>query len=68
MQETNHYATYAGAQWTGGSAFSGDVGRDAPARSASSPSGRTSVDRFLVKCNFLVWFVNLAIILPRSLA
>jgi hypothetical protein len=27
----------------------------------------TRIDRFLLKCNFLIWFVNLAILLPRAL-
>jgi hypothetical protein len=40
---------------------------DAPMRSTATSHSRTRIDKVLVKCNCLVWFVNLAILLPHAL-
>ena len=40
---------------------------EAPVYAASFPERRSSMDKFLLRCNFVIWFVNLGILLPRAL-
>lgn len=68
MHEQTHHRLYAGTpNWTPNSALPGGVVWEPPAYPTTRRVGRSQLDKLLLKCNFLVWFVNLAIILPRAL-
>jgi hypothetical protein len=54
-------------QHAGAAVLPGTVVWDAPVYAASTPERRNSADKLLLRCNFVIWFVNLGILLPRAL-
>jgi hypothetical protein len=40
---------------------------EAPVYAARVPERRGKIDKLLLKCNLIIWFVNLGILLPRAL-
>ena len=45
----------------------GTVIWDAPVYKETANERRGSLDKLLLRCNFVIWFVNLGILLPRAL-